>query len=60
MAAFVLGLHAQRQAHRRGIDYDDIDYVLDNYESRRPARRVPGRLASEMFVAAVGDSRLRV
>jgi hypothetical protein len=60
MPRFVLNLHAQRQAHRREISFEDVDYVLANYDARHPARRVPGRPPSEFFVAQVRGNRLRV
>ena len=60
MARFVLNLHAQRQAQRREVTYEDVGYVLDNFDERRPARVIPGRLPSEFFVATVRGSRMRV
>jgi hypothetical protein len=60
MARFVLNLHAQRQPHRRGISYEDVDLVLENYDSRRPARIGLSNPPSEIFVGTVRGRRLRV
>jgi hypothetical protein len=57
---FILNLHAQQQAHRRKIDFDDVNFVLANFDTRRDAQEVPGEPPSEFFVATVRGNRLRV
>lgn len=60
MPKFVLNLHAQRQAHKRDITFEDVDFVLEHFDARRAARIIPARQPSEYFVATVRGNRLRV
>ena len=53
MPKFVLNLHAQRQAHKRDITFEDVDFVLEHFDARRAARTIPARQPSEYLVATV-------
>jgi hypothetical protein len=58
--AFILDVHAQRRLRQREVSIEDVEYVLTNFDERRPARPLPRRLPSEFLVASVRGRRLRV
>jgi len=45
---------------QRRISIQDVQYVLANLDTRRPAQLIRGRPASEIFIAIVRGRRLRV
>jgi hypothetical protein len=55
-----MNLHAQQQAHERGVSFEDVDYVLMHYDSRRDARPLPRRRPAEILAANLRGNRLRV
>ena len=61
MARFVFrDLHTYHQAHQRGISWEMVEYALDHPENIRPARLIPGRPPTVLYVATLDSRRLRV
>jgi hypothetical protein len=45
---------------RRGVQERDVEYLLENYDTRLPARPLQGAAPAEILVGEVGGRRLRV
>ena len=60
MARFVFrAIHTYQRAHKRGITWEMVDYVLDHPDRIRPGRLIPGLPPTLVYITELDNDRLR-